>query len=101
MTAHVTRTIQVDPLSLNPAVAFFVCSLQPSKSSAYDCFGDPDAHLAIKERTPSGWEDLIDVPGDSFYLPKLGYLSTGKAVIAYRDYASASAPSPIKLLVQP
>jgi hypothetical protein len=89
-------SIAVDPTSGEAAVAFFICSLSPN---ATDC-SPTDAQLVVKERSPSGWQDAINVPGTAFYLPKLGYLSTGKAVIAYVQKSNNGA-SPIMLLVQP
>jgi hypothetical protein len=79
-----------------PAVAFFICSLSPNATSC----SPTDAQLVVKERTPAGWQDVINVPGTNFYLPKLGYLSTQKAVISYVQ-KSNNGPSPIMLLVQP
>jgi hypothetical protein len=89
-------SIAVDPISGAPAVAFFICSLSPSATSC----SPTDAQLVVKELVGSGWQDVLNVPGTQFYLPKLGYLSTGKSVIAYVQKSNNGA-SPIMLLEQP
>ncbi len=89
-------SIAIDPISGAPAVAFFICSLEPSATSC----SPTDAQLVVKELVGAGWQDVINVPGQQFYLPKLQYLSTGKPVIAYVQKANSGA-SPIMLLVQP
>jgi hypothetical protein len=91
-------SIAIDPMSHEAAVAFFVCSLSPGASIG--ACSPTDAQLVVSERTPVGWQQVINIPGTNFYLPKLGYLSTGKAVIAYVQYANTGS-SPVMLTVQP
>jgi hypothetical protein len=89
-------SIAIDPISGEAAVAFFICSLEPMATSC----SATDAQLVVSELAPAGWQQVINVSGTQFYLPKLAFLSSGKPAIAYVQKSNSGA-SPIMLITQP
>lgn len=85
-----------DPVTDQPAIAFYICSKQPGATEGL-CPEQDDA-LVLVTRNPVGdWpaEQVIDTNGG--YMPKLGFLSDNKRVIAYRDPRTYA----VKLYVDP
>ena len=80
-------SIAVDPSSHEPTIAFYVCSQRAG--IAEDSCPPAERQLRVAYRVLGNWRQaLIDSQGG--VLPKLGYLSNGKRVIAYRDPGSGA-----------
>jgi hypothetical protein len=80
-------SIAVDPLYHEPTIAFYFCSTQTGV--AEDSCPANQRQLRVAYRVLGNWRfSVIDPQGG--VLPKLGYLSSGKRVIAYRDPGSGA-----------
>jgi hypothetical protein len=75
-------SIAIDPQYHEPTIAFYFCSNTPG--IAEDSCPAIQRQLRVAYRVLGNWRfSVIDPLGG--VLPKLGYLSNGKRVIAYRD----------------
>ena len=74
-------SLAVDPVNHEPAIAFSVCSPRAGQSEG-SCQPAED-ELRVAQRIGDTWrQTLVDPEGG--FLPRLGFLSTGKRVVAYR-----------------
>ncbi|MHB8875311.1 MAG: hypothetical protein ACYC8T_16625 [Myxococcaceae bacterium] len=75
-------SLAFDPIFHEPAIAFYICSARNGVNES-SCQASEDS-LHVRQLTAGGdWQDqLVDEEGG--YLPKLGYLTSGKRVVAYR-----------------
>jgi hypothetical protein len=74
-------SLAMDPINHEPAIAFYVCDKITGRAEG-TCLEDQD-ELRVIQRIVGTWrETLVDKAGG--YLPKIGFFSTGKRVIAYR-----------------
>jgi hypothetical protein len=75
-------SVAIDPSVHEPTIAFYFCSTQTGVAEG-SCPASQN-QLRVAYRTLGNWrQNVIDPHGG--VLPKLGYLSTGKRVIVYRD----------------
>jgi hypothetical protein len=75
-------SVAIDPSVHEPHIAFTFCSTQPG--IAEGACPASERQLRVAYRVLGNWrQSVIDPEGG--VLPKVGYLSTGKRVIVYRD----------------
>ena len=88
-------SLAFDPVHHEPHIAFYVCSNNAS-ANEQGCDAKVDELRVIAFIDKTEWRDvLVDAAGG--WGPKLGFLSTGKRVVAYRDGSSGV----LKLAVEP
>lgn len=75
-------SLAIDPVSHEPSLAFYDCS-RTSNIGVADCQSSQDA-LRVVSRGGGRWQTPITVDEEGGWAPKLGFLSNGKRVIAYR-----------------
>ncbi len=86
-------SLAFDPVNHEPAIAFYICAANAGVAEG-NCPADQD-ELRVAQLIGGTWrEGLVDAEGG--YLPKVGFLSSGKRVVAYRDPRSGS----LKLAVE-
>ncbi len=86
-------SVAVDPTTHDPSIVYYVCSTRGGVPEGM-C-RDVDDDLRIATRAVGNWRHgSVDPEGG--YLPKLGILSTGQRVIAYRALANGA----LKLAVE-
>ncbi|WP_224242060.1 hypothetical protein [Hyalangium gracile] len=74
-------SLAIDPKTHDPSIAFYICSNSPGVNEG-SCNANDD-ELRVTTRIEGNWrEQLVDAGGGVF--PKMGYLSSGQRVIAYR-----------------
>lgn len=74
-------SLAFDPVHHEPAIAFYSCSPRSGQSEG-SCLSSED-ELRVTQRIGGDWRETV-VDSEGGYLPKLGFLSTGKKVVAYR-----------------
>ncbi len=81
-------SLAFDPVNHEPAVAFYLCSDKSGVTSIGDCPPGEDG-LFVRQRIADNWRETpVDAEGG--YLPKLGFLSSGKRFVVYRLPANGS-----------
>ncbi|MFL5322416.1 MAG: hypothetical protein ACJ790_22345 [Myxococcaceae bacterium] len=89
-------SLAFDPVTGQPTIAFYVCSIQSGKAEGNCPVDQDDLRVTTRGGDGTSWnETVIDTEGG--YMPKLGFLSTGKRVIAYRAIGTYQ----VKLYVEP
>lgn len=76
-------SLAFDPVAHQPSVAFYYCSSTPGKSQSGCSVSEQS--LQIISRLGGNWQTPQVVDSAGALLPKLGFLSTGKRVIVYKD----------------
>jgi hypothetical protein len=90
-------SVSFDPVNHEPAIAFYICS-QRNGVNESACLASEDS-LHIRQLIAGNWQDqLVDEGGG--YLPKIGHLSSGKRVVAYRMPATSATPGVLRLAVE-
>ncbi|MFZ5468921.1 MAG: hypothetical protein ACOZIN_05725 [Myxococcota bacterium] len=80
-------SLAFDPNFHEPAIAFYVCSARAGVNQG-GCSPNDDG-LYVAQRVVNNWRrDLVDPEGG--YLPKLGFLSSGKRVVVYRHLSTGA-----------
>lgn len=88
-------SLAFDPVVDEPTIAFYVCSLATGVAEGSCPASQDDLRVALRGGGGEWSETVIDTEGG--YLPKLGFLSTNKRVIAYRHPTNFQ----VKLYVEP
>lgn len=77
-------SLAFDPKFHEPSVAFYNCANRTGVSEITECVPGEDA-LMVMSYVGNAWQTAKEVDPAGGYLPKLGFFSNGKKVIAYRD----------------
>lgn len=80
-------SLAFDPVHHEPAIAYYVCSAR-SGANEGSCSASED-ELRVAQLIGASWRHVRVDPGGGL-LPRIGFLSAGKRVIAYRDPASGA-----------
>ncbi|MBN1203916.1 MAG: hypothetical protein JXB05_03195 [Myxococcaceae bacterium] len=75
-------SLAIDPKTHEPSIVFYICSYSPSANEG-SCSAKDD-ELRVSTRIEGLWREAL-VDADGGWSPQLGYLSTGKRVVAYRS----------------
>ncbi|MFZ5470582.1 MAG: hypothetical protein ACOZIN_14200 [Myxococcota bacterium] len=80
-------SLAFDPINHEPAIAYYVCSArlgmnEESCTPAYD-------GLVVTQRIADIWREVL-VDSEGGYLPKLGFLSSGRLAVAYRNLSDGT-----------
>ncbi|MHB8416488.1 MAG: hypothetical protein ACYDCL_00320 [Myxococcales bacterium] len=92
-------SVAIDPTTGQPSIADFFCSDETGVSNLQSC---PATQRSLELRTlqGAGWCSAVQVDPAGGYQPKLGFLSTGKRVIAYRQLDAKGKVGPLVLAVE-
>lgn len=86
-------SVAFDPINHEPAIAWYLCSLRPGVDES-SCPADEDA-LKVSQRIVGNWR-TVNVDNEGGFLPRLGFLNTGKRWVAYRG----RGPGQLKLAIE-
>lgn len=88
-------SLAFDPSSHEPSIVFYVCSNSPGVNESGCNPNQDELRVVRRNGLTQDWnEALVDAEGG--YAPKLGFLSTGQRVVAYRSQLTGA----IKLAVE-
>ncbi|HUB05756.1 MAG TPA: hypothetical protein VMB50_02085 [Myxococcales bacterium] len=77
-------SVAISPVTHQPSIADLFCSTQPGASALAQCPAD-ERFLELRSLQGASWAAPVTVDPAGGFLPKLGFLSTGKRVVAYRQ----------------
>jgi hypothetical protein len=75
-------SLAISPVTHEPSLAFYACS-RTSNVGETGCQTSQDA-LRLSTRTGAQWPGPVTVDEEGGWLPKLGFLASGKRVVVYR-----------------
>ncbi len=80
-------SIADDPISGNPNIVYTICSGSPGVLPAPGACNAPELDLVTVSTNPPSWSatPATTISNQAVFMPKIGFLSTDKIVIAYRD----------------
>ncbi len=74
-------SLAMDPINHEPAIAYYFCTPRPDGTEG-SCPATDD-ELRVTQRSGGNWHETV-VTTEGVYSPRLGFLSSGKRVVAYR-----------------